>query len=108
MSHFLCVLHEKSLLTQSHKDFLLQRFPPIFFPLFFLKSVSLFLAMLGLHCCMGFSSVAESGGYSLAVLWGLPTAVAPRVWSTGSGPQAAVVVLPGFMEHRRDSCALWA
>ena len=26
MSHFLCVLHEKSLLTQSHKDFLLQRF----------------------------------------------------------------------------------
>ena len=95
MSHFLCVLHEKSLLTQSHKDFLLQRFPPIPPPLFFfLKSVSLFLAMLGLHCCMGFSSVAESRGYSLAVLCGLPTAVAPRVWSTGSGPQAAVVVAP--------------
>ena len=29
------------------------------------------LAVLGLHCCVGFSLVAMSGGYSLAVLLGL-------------------------------------
>ena len=45
--------------------------------------------MLGLYCCLGFSVVAESGGYSLAVVRGLFIAVAslvakPRLWSTGS------------------------
>ena len=35
----------------------------------------LFLAVLGLHCCAGFSPVAASGGYSLAVVLGLPIAV---------------------------------
>ena len=29
--------------------------------------VCLFLSVLGLRCCMGFSLVAVSGGYSLAV-----------------------------------------
>ena len=29
--------------------------------------IELFLAMLGLHCCTGFSPVAASRGYSLAV-----------------------------------------
>ena len=32
----------------------------------FFKKLFIFLAVLGLHCCMGFSLVAASGGYSLA------------------------------------------
>ena len=36
----------------------------------------LVLAVLGPHCCAGFSTVVVSGGYSLAVGCGLPTAVA--------------------------------
>ena len=31
----------------------------------------LFLSVLGLHCCVGFSLVVASGGYSLAALRGL-------------------------------------
>ena len=38
-------------------------------------SICLFLAMLCLHCCAGFSLVAASGGYSLAAVLGLFTAV---------------------------------
>ena len=34
----------------------------------------LFLAVLGLRYCVGFSLVVESGGYSLAVVLGLPVA----------------------------------
>ena len=41
--------------------------------------VYLFLAVLGLHCCSGFSLVAESGGYFLVVMSGLLIAVAPLV-----------------------------
>ena len=40
----------------------------------------LFLVALSLHCCMGFSLVAENGGYSLAavprLLTAMPSAVA--------------------------------
>ena len=35
-----------------------------------------FLAVLSLYCCMGFSPVVVSGGYSLAAVYGLLTAVA--------------------------------
>ena len=47
-------------------------------PFLFLKSffIFLFLAVLGLHCYMGFSLVASGGGYSLAVVASLLTAVA--------------------------------
>ena len=31
------------------------------------------MAVLGLHCCAGFSLAEESGGYSLAVVCGLLT-----------------------------------
>ena len=41
--------------------------------------VYLFLAVLGLLCCSGFSLVAESGGYFLVVMSGLLIAVAPLV-----------------------------
>ena len=39
----------------------------------------LFLAMLGLHCCVGFSLVVASGGYSLVAGHGLRIAVASLV-----------------------------
>jgi len=36
----------------------------------FLKSFCLFVAVLGLHCCMSFSLIMTSGGYSVvAVHW---------------------------------------
>ena len=41
--------------------------------------IYLFLATLGLHCCMGFSPVAVSQGYSLAVVPRLLIAVASLV-----------------------------
>ena len=50
--------------------------------LFFLKKnnfINLFLAVLGLHCCVGFSLVAVNGGYSLVAVHGLLTAVASLV-----------------------------
>ena len=36
----------------------------------------LFLAVLGLHCCVGFSLVAASEGYWLVAVLGLLTAAA--------------------------------
>ena len=41
--------------------------------IFFLKSnfLSFFLAVLGLRCCVGFSLVVVSGGYSVVVVRGL-------------------------------------
>ena len=36
----------------------------------------LFMAVLGLHCCAGFSLVVESRGYSLVAVQGLLTVVA--------------------------------
>ena len=39
----------------------------------------LFLAVLGLHCCAGFSLAAVSEGYSLAAVHRLLIAVAPLV-----------------------------
>ena len=43
--------------------------------------VYLFLTVLGLCCCMDFSLVVSSGGYSLAVV--LLTVVAPLVAERG-------------------------
>ena len=49
-------------------------------PLYFLNCIYLlFLAVRGLHCCVGFSLVVESGGYSLAAVRGLLTAVVSLV-----------------------------
>ena len=45
----------------------------------------LFLTVLGLHCCTGFSLVAASTGESLAVTHGLPSAAASLLQSAGSG-----------------------
>ena len=56
-----------------------------------------FLPVLGLHCCVGSSLVAMRGGYSLIVLYRLPTAVASLtaehgLWDT----QASEVAAPGL------------
>ena len=63
---------------------------------FFLKQfVHLFLAVLGLGCCAGFSLVVASGGYSQVAMCGLLTVVASLVakllWCTGlAGPRQLV------------------
>ena len=63
----------------------------------------LILAVLCLHCCVNFSLVAESGGYSLFAICRLLIAVAslvePGLSGTGlssCGSQA--------LEHRLDNC----
>ena len=44
----------------------------------------LYLPVLGLHCCVGFSLVAESRGLPFLVVRELLTSVASLVCSTGS------------------------
>ena len=46
----------------NHSQFLYIRF------FFIYNFIYLFLTMLGLHCCVGFSLVVESGGYSLVAV----------------------------------------
>ena len=60
-------------------SFLLREVPFMFvyFPFYLL------LAVLCLHCCVGFSLVAASGGYSLVVLHGLLIVVASLVGEHG-------------------------
>ena len=69
--------------------------------------IYLFLAMLDLCCCMGFSLVAVSGGYSLVVVCRLLIVV------TCCGAQ--VLGSMGFsscgsptLEHRLSICGVWA
>ena len=58
--------------------------------------ISFGLAVLGLCCCMGFSLVVVSGGYSLVLVCGFLIAVASLVAELGlSGTQALVIWLMG-------------
>ena len=50
----------------------------------FLIFIYLFLTVLGPHCCVGFSLVVESRGYSLVVLCGPLIEVASLVVELGS------------------------
>ena len=50
--------------------------------------------MLGLCCCVGFSLVVASRGYSLAAVHGLLTAV--------------IFCQARALEHRFNSCGVWA
>ena len=45
--------------------------------------IYLFLAVLGLHCCVGFSLIVASGGHSLATVHRLLIAVASLVVEHG-------------------------
>ena len=74
---------------------------------------SLFLAVLGLHCCVSFSLVAASGGYSLVVVCWLLIAVTSLVGHRLWGMWASVVAAHGLssrgfqaLEHRLSSCGL--
>ena len=80
-------------------------------PVLFIN-IYLFLAVLGHGCCMGFSLVAESRGYS-RVLHGLLTVVASLAAELGL--RASVAVARGLssyssqaLEHRLDSCGSWS
>ena len=71
--------------------------------------IYIFLAVLGL-CCVDFSLVVETRGYSPAAVLGLPVAetslVVKHMGSRAHGLQEHVdsVVAPGALEHRLDSC----
>ena len=69
----------------------------IFILLQILFFYNLFLAVLGLCCCMGFSLLSASSGYSLVMLLRLPIAVASLVAEHGlQGVQASVVTSHGL------------
>ena len=72
--------------------------------------------MLGLHCCVGFSPVAASGGHSVIALCGLLIAVASLFAERGpQGAQASVAAELGLsswgswaLEHRLNTCGTQA
>ena len=64
----------------------------------------LLLAVLGLHCCAGFSLVTASGGYSLVVVPGLPVAVASRCRGLALGCADFGSCGCWDLEHRCNSC----
>ena len=67
------------------------------FLILFLKSLLfmyLFLAVLGLGCCLGFSLVAMSAGCSVVAVCGLLIAVASLVGRGPPGAWASVAVAP--------------
>ena len=78
--------------------------------------INLFLAVLGLCCCLGSSLVAASGGCSLIAVHGLLIAAqCCSLWSTGSSTRASGVMARGLrawgswtLEHRPRSCGTWA
>ena len=62
-----------------------------------------FLAVLGFHCCTGFSLVALSGGYPLVVVLGLLITVASPVAEHVQLLRTSGIAAPGLR-----SCGLWA
>ena len=60
-------------------------FKVLFFTIFFKKCIHLFVAVLVLHCCAGFSLVAASGDYFLAVDAGFSSQWTLLLQSMGSG-----------------------
>ena len=75
----------------------------------------LFLAMLGLGCCVGFPLITGSGSYSPVVVHRFLTAAASLVAEHGlKGTQAAAVAACRLsssglqvLEHRLKSCGQW-
>ena len=52
----------------------------LFLPFLIYNLIYLFLAVLGLRCCSGFSLIAASKGYTLVAAWGfLPPVASPCV-----------------------------
>ena len=68
----------------------------------------LLLAVLGVHCCAGFSLVAESGGYTLVALRGFLIAVASLVVEHHSRSRGLSGGGSWALEHRLGSCGAQA
>ena len=66
--------------------------------------IYLFLAALGLHCYVGFSLVAVSGGYSLVAVFRLLITVAFLAVGMGSRPRGLSSRGSWALEHRLNSC----
>ena len=62
----------------------------------------LFLAVPGLHCCLGFYLVAETRGYSLVAVYGCLIAVASCFRAQALGGRASVAAA-----QRLHSCGSW-
>ena len=79
--------HIQPCLSFSYEPFWLSKWKLIFF---FWASIVLFLflAVLGLHCCVGFSLVVTSRGYSLVVVHRL-LIVEPACWGAWASVVAA-------------------
>ena len=70
----------------------------------FTNLMYLFVAVLGLHCCRGFSLVVLSRGCSLVVVNGLLVEAASLVWSTGSRFTGFSSCSSWALEHRLSIC----
>ena len=90
-------------------------FEPVIVTLFF-KIIYLFLAVLDLCCCAGFSLVAASGGYYPAAVCRLLFVVASHVAEHGlQGAQASAAAAQGLsscasqtLECKLNSCGTQA
>ena len=90
--HFMCSIKAPHVTTGHHSSS-----SSFFFLLVSLLSYLfiLFLTVLGLHCCSGFSLVVVSRAYSLVAVHGFPTAVASLVAEHGlQGARAGVAAVP--------------
>lgn len=81
----------------------------------FYNIISLFMAVLGLGCCVGFSLVADSRDHSLAAIHKFLIVVVPLVVEHGLSMWASVGVDHGLsncgswaLEHRLHSCGAQA
>ena len=78
--------------------------------------IYLFLAVLGLHCWVGFSLVAENGGYSRVAVHEVLIEVVSLSSEHGlKGAQASAIAayvlsscISWVLEHRLNSCGVWA
>ena len=78
--------------------------------LFYLVLINfyLFLAVLGLCCCLGFSLVVASGGYSSSRRPSLSCSVFPCCGARAAGHEDFSSSGSWALEHRLGSCGSWA
>ena len=70
--------------------------------------IYLFLAGLGLNCCLGFSLVAASRGYSSYGTWASHCRGFSFCGAQGLGCVSFSSCSPRALEHRLNSCGTWA
>ena len=68
----------------------------------------IYLAVLGLHCCPGFSLAVASGGCSLAVVPGLLIWWRLLLWNPGSRALGLRSCSSWALEHKLSSCGTQA